>query len=900
MNNPLLLARSLTFLLLIVLMGNPLYAQDQDTSGQNSGQVANYKEQIKRLIGFVQFSLNTLGDPETSTKEKEVIINESYLKAFLDDEVQIEDDLDENREMITHKDVQAYLKDVDFFFLKAEFHFDIQDIQQQVTEDGMIYFKVTANRQLKGMTIDNEEVNNTRVRYIEVNLDDEEQVLKIASIYTTKLNEKEELMAWWNNLPSVWKDILGNNLSVTEEIYLKDIEFLTDTTIRAIRQIPVINPVDTVVELGGEMVHIQGVDTLHRLEYDTLSSRGTAAYRHLFDLQKMESLNVAGNLYLRSLDPVEKLTGLKSLNFSNTLTDNLFPVRNLAHLEVINLSGTSITDVSPIMYNIKIKEIYLNGTNVSSLWPLQNLQSIETLHFSNSMVDSLQPLTWLGELKDLRFKNSPVNDLSPLAEISKLEILDLSGTQVTTLDAIEFMTGLKMIYFENTEISDLRPLSKLNNLQVIDADKTPVSDLAPLAGLQSLEKIYCDQSGVQKIEANTFMLEQPGILVIYESEALSKWWSEMAFDWKSYFRSITELGNPPTIEQLHQLTMITAADISGMASITSLEPLSKLTNLKELRCAGSSISGLEPIKELIDLKYLDCSETRVKDLTPLRGLAYLREIDLSGSQVASLNGLEGAYGLEVIYMDNTPVDMLDSLQDLKDLRAIYCDGSKIGKLDIDRFRQKNPDCLIIYETPILDAWWNELSMAWQEAFRSNLALEEPPTREQLHELTRLVTLDLSENKAVTSLEPVTMLGELEKLDLSNTMVNNFDPLSSMITLKELNLSGNPIKDISPLSGLGNLTHLDISNTPVDRLDPVESLSRLEYLNCSGTLVRKLNPIETLFQLRRLEINNTSIKSLKPLEGMVALRQLQCFNTSISSKNIEKFQESNPQVEVVYY
>ena len=86
-------------------------------------QIENYREQIRRLMGFLEFSLNTLGSSETSTREKEIIINESYLKAFLNDKVQIEDDLDENREILTYKDVQAYLKDVDFFFKEATFQF---------------------------------------------------------------------------------------------------------------------------------------------------------------------------------------------------------------------------------------------------------------------------------------------------------------------------------------------------------------------------------------------------------------------------------------------------------------------------------------------------------------------------------------------------------------------------------------------------------------------------------------------------------------------------------------------------------------------------------------------------------------------------------------------------------
>ena len=65
-----------------LLTGYSLLAQSKTTTPIDAKQLDNYKEQIRRLVGFFQLSLNTLGDPETSTRDKEKIINESYIKAF--------------------------------------------------------------------------------------------------------------------------------------------------------------------------------------------------------------------------------------------------------------------------------------------------------------------------------------------------------------------------------------------------------------------------------------------------------------------------------------------------------------------------------------------------------------------------------------------------------------------------------------------------------------------------------------------------------------------------------------------------------------------------------------------------------------------------------------------------
>ena len=70
---------------------------------------------VEDQVRFLEFLLNTLGDAQSSARDKDVIIRESYLKIFRDGKVQIEDDLLADRKVVTNKDVQAYLKDIEFF-----------------------------------------------------------------------------------------------------------------------------------------------------------------------------------------------------------------------------------------------------------------------------------------------------------------------------------------------------------------------------------------------------------------------------------------------------------------------------------------------------------------------------------------------------------------------------------------------------------------------------------------------------------------------------------------------------------------------------------------------------------------------------------------------------------------
>jgi hypothetical protein len=893
---------TLKVLLIALIISFPqiIFSQETKKPAEDPKKIENYREQIRRLMGFLEFALNTLGSSETTTSEKEVIINESYLKAFLNDKVQIEDDLDENRLVLTYKDVQAYLKDVDFFFKDATFKFDIQTIDPLTNDQGLPYFKVTATRNLQAVTVDDQTINNNKIRYIEINLDEAEQVLKIASIYTTRLNEAQEMMTWWNNMPTEWKNFLGSEYIISDSIKLNQVDFLNDTTLLFVHETPQITEVPKFVHIGSDSLLITEKDTTMARSYDTIAAGKNNGLRFLKEITKRENLDISGNYQIVDLYPLDQMSDLKSLNISGCLIPDLYMARNLNKLISLNISGTRITDLSPIQYNNKIKELYLDSTSIHSLQPIQGFNDLEILHFNHTLIDSLQYIRHLGNIKDIRLDYSPVSDLTPLGDMVNLENLSISGTKADSLNSIQYLITLKRIYFENTNISDLAPLSKLESLTYIDADQTKISDLEPLGNLPVLEKVYCDHSLVTRNIANAFMARHPSVLVIYESEALSSWWEALNLDWQSIFRGYTTLDPKPTTEQLHYLTLVSKIDIRGKSNITSVEPLAKLTNLTEIQAGGTYISDLSPLSELIELQVLSCTDTRVTSLKPLEALIKLEKLDCSGTLIDSLGGLNHLAHLQMLNIDKTSVDDLKQLTECHELELIYCDNTKIGKTDIDNFLDRNPGCLIIYQTSFLKSWWNGLTPAWKSAFHAHTQLDEPPTREQLHTLAGLTSVDLSGKREITSLQPLTALHRLEEVNLADCSLQDISPLAELVRLKKLNLSGNPVENLLPVSTLPQLVQLDISNTAVVKLDAIASMVSLEQLNCSGTQIKKLDPVTFLVKLRKLECYNTGISNLKPLIGLSQLKQLVCYNTKLSDKKVAAFKAESPGVEVVFY
>src|SRR5258705_13910243 len=62
----------------------------------------NQEEKVREIVKFLEYLLNTLGSEGTPTRDKDVIVTESFLKIFRDAKAQIEDDLDEKRDVITN------------------------------------------------------------------------------------------------------------------------------------------------------------------------------------------------------------------------------------------------------------------------------------------------------------------------------------------------------------------------------------------------------------------------------------------------------------------------------------------------------------------------------------------------------------------------------------------------------------------------------------------------------------------------------------------------------------------------------------------------------------------------------------------------------------------------------
>jgi Leucine-rich repeat (LRR) protein len=787
---------------------------------KTAGSAANgpNEEKVKDVVAFFQLLLNTLGSNASSARDKDIVITESYAKIFRDDKVQVEDDLDENRSVITNKDIVAYLKDVDFFFEHVTFELTVEDIAEGVNANGQTFYKVSLRRTLEGTTANGRKVKNTIPRYIEINYDAQAEDLRIASIYTNEFDEKEALTNWWTSLSLEWQTIFKRKLTIIDSVDLNDIK----------------------------------------------------------DMRAINELDLSGNDFIQSIEPLGQLISLKLLDLAGTQVSDLTPIRNLTELVELDLSGTNVFDLSALRYATKLSRLNINGTEIRSVAVLENMLNLQNLEMQFTHVIDFEPVSRAPALLNLDLAGTQISDLSPAAALDQLMELNISKTPVQDLSPLMALHNLVTLDIDSTLVRDLKALSGLQNLEVLYANYTFISDLTPLRKLPKLQRVYCDQTPVKKPIADAFMAAKPNVLVIFDSKDLQSWWNTLPEPWQRILSHAAAIGINPRKEELARVTNLDSINFGNDRSITTLEPLRKLEKLKVIRANNTAVNDLSPLEQHRDIRYLDISDTDIADLAPLSKFSQL----------------------EVFRADRSKIEKIDALFGLKKLREVYVDRTTIHDITAREFFQHNPGCLIVYKTIHLDRWWQNLPDEWQKVFRSKMVSDTAATRENLHRLVELETFRFED----APVHDLSVLGEfvrLKDLHFSATRITHIPDLEALHSLRSLRATNSPLQRIGAIALLRLLENLDISNTPIDDLRGLENMEHLKSFNCAGTQIKKLDPLQRLHQLESLDCSNTNVKKLDPVTYL-SLRTLKCYNTRVNSRQIDQFRENNPDCEIVYY
>lgn len=771
------------------------------------------KEQARAMIEAVEYYFNLLGSKRTKTREKETIINESYKKLFLDDRVQVEDDLQEDRSTQIFKDIQAYLKDIDFFFKEVVFDFEINAVERLYTADSTPYFKADITRNLNAIGIADDTLKISGQRFIELNFDGPQREVKVASIYTNKIDRERQLRAWWQNLSVGWKQIFQDEIGIYDDS-------LT-------------------------------VDELTRIA-------------------EMDSLDLTDNDQVVNLDPIYVLTDLSYLKLSNSFITDLSPLLSINRLKVLDIAQTSVHDLSALKYHTDIENMVLHSSHVTDFSVLGFFEKLKRLNLMGSQFDDLSFISSLTALTDLNLNDATGTNSIDYSGLLNLQRLDLDGSDINSLNGFEGLSQLLELSLVGTSVNSVENLAGLQGLARLNISNTQVNDITPLVGIKALSRVYIEGLSLEGAQVDDFVSNNDALL-IRDLAVLAAWWEGLSPEWQTLLATQLNKTNPST-EELVRLLDIDKLDAKS-AGIRSLGPVSRLTKLITLDASDNNIASLAGVDQLTELTNIRFNNTNVTDLSPLKFLTKLETIEAENTRVREVRVLNGLTKLNYLNVDGASLSksnasaLMNAIPGLKlqfQTGALRSWWNGLSENMKGVFRQNAS----IAAQPTSDELHALMGI---ESIEVNGSIDASDLK-SLEELVNLKSLMLSRT-GLTSLAELPNIQTLTSLSITQTPFNDLNSVLKFEALTALNISNTAVTDLSPLSVMIKLKKVNFSGTTVKRLRGLERLVNLEVVDCSNTRVTRLDGLFLLPELKQVicfnsKLNGKDIQSLKSAQPKV--------------------------------
>jgi len=762
---------------------------------------------IRRMVDWYSFALNLLGSDSAFTADKETIVRESYQRIFRDSKVLIEDDLIENRREVTNKEVQAYLRDVDFFFKRVQFQHNVGRIERKTNQMGRPYFLVETQRILKAVDLDGKIIENRKPRFFEIELNEQKQVLYIVSVYTSRKGLEEDLVQWWQALTPPWKSYVSSGIALPENT-----GFLAD-----------ILAFDSLASPGNR----------YTISGKSISLESAWLATELIKVLATDSLDLSSKQWIDDLGPLAQFSQLKWLSISNLPINDLTPLRNLNRLEHLDVSHCKIMDLSPLRF----------------------LDGLEKINLGHSLISDANEINRLVGLKFADLTGCPIVDLKNIQLSGNLQHLILDSTQVKDLEALAGFPNLGVLSLNHCPITDIRALASLPSLSRVYLETTPINSIMPLVGAKKLSYVFCDGSALSQKEAQAFRQAAPHITLVFGTADIKRWWKSLPQDLKTALDSKIKVWTPGSKEFLQALVRLDSLSYVQKDSLdlSLLKPLSELRYLHLHRCPLKNIDVLSGFKKL---ENINVSGTGISTLNWATGLSQLRILHAENNSIADASALKGLYNLIQVRLDGNSLPYESTLQLCNDhpewnvrwhsgwltLRWEELDTAWMQTLSSKHPDLPSPDALhrLEHSTSLEKPLQSGLRGAGPASFMpflEELILPEAGLQDVgfIAGLHGLKTLDISGNP-VSTLQGLSGLGKLEVLKASATLIGKLDAVPSFPELIRLELASGPLEGLEGIDRFPLLRHLDVSGSKVRRLKPLEKLLGLKTLKVFNTRV----------------------------------------------------------------
>ena len=308
------------------------------------------------------------------------------------------------------------------------------------------------------------------------------------------------------------------------------------------------------------------------------------------------------NYYLHTLKPLETLSNLKLLHFSNNHLEDLKELKMFPLLESLELNSNQFDslDYFPTMDNLKT--LSLSSNNIKNGKPIENAPNLTYLDLSNNQLLDMNTLPVLKKLGSLSLNNiSNVIDYAPLLKFPNLIELNLSGAMVNKKNILPVLPKLTRLNLQGNQLSThdtalFERLGFYTSLEYLNLSDNKLETLYPITSYFNLQRSVAKGAS---------------ILPLYQS-----------------LKSLCiARNNIQTLYPLIAYLNLEELDVSGNP-LRELTPLSQMVNLKTLQMDNCGITTIDFVKKLNKLQLLSISDNNIKDYTPVYELKNLKQLNI--------------------------------------------------------------------------------------------------------------------------------------------------------------------------------------------------------------------------------------------------------------------------------
>lgn len=134
--------------------------------------------------------------------------------------------------------------------------------------------------------------------------------------------------------------------------------------------------------------------------------------------------------------------------------------------------------------------------------------------------------------------------------------------------------------------------------------------------------------------------------------------------------------------------------------------------------------------------------------------------------------------------------------------------------------------------------------------------------------------------SIDNLDDLTRLKNLHRISLVYQNITDVSGLSVLADLESIDLRHNPLEDVSPLSRLSSLNTLGLFDTNVSDLTALRTCTRLNTVDIGYTQVKSITALDGLDSLKILAMRKAPLQSLDHIETHAMLEEIYMAETQI--------------------